>query len=240
MQASYNALQITAEKRFSHHVSAKGFFTWAKALEDVQLDNSTVNGGAQDYRALNLERGRSDNDRRKVASGSIIWKMDYFNRVNRVLRAVINDWELSGIVSLQSGLPFTVTAGTDVNLDGTSNDRANLIGDPFLDPHRSRNDVSNAWFNTAAFVKGANGTDGTAARNLMTGPGSKNVDMGMFRNMRFTERMMLQVRGEFTNVFNLVNLSNPNGTLNAAASAFGTIRSAATMRQMQLGLRLTF
>ena len=238
MQASYNSLQITAEKRFSHHVSAKGFFTWAKALEDVELDNNTVNGGAQDYRALNLERGRSDNDRRAVASGSIIWKMDYFNRVNPVLRAIVNDWELSAIVSLQSGLPFTVTTGTDINLDGTSNDRANLIGNPFLDPNRSRNDVSNAWFNIAAFGKGANGTDGTAARNLMTGPGSKNVDMGMFRNLRFTERMVLQVRGEFTNVFNLVNLSNPNGALNAAA--FGTIRSAAAMRQMQLGLRLTF
>ena len=104
-----------------------------------------------------------------------------------------------------------MTTGTDINLDGNSNDRANLIGDPFLDPHRSRNDVSNAWFNIAAFGKGANGTDGTAARNLMTGPGSKNVDMGIFRNLRFTERMMLQVRGEFTNVFNLVNLSNPNG-----------------------------
>ena len=238
MQASYNSLQITAEKRFSHHVSAKGFFTWAKALEDTELDNNTVNGLAQDYRALNLERGRSDNDRREVASGSVIWKMDYFNRANRVLRAVINDWELSAIVSLQSGGPFTVTTGTDINLDGNSNDRANLIGDPFLDPNRSRNDVSNAWFNIAAFGKGANGTDGTAARNFMTGPGSKNVDMGMFRNMRFTERMVLQVRGEFTNVFNLVNLSNPNGALNAAA--FGTIRSAAAMRQMQLGLRLTF
>ena len=238
MQASYNSLQITAEKRFSHHVSAKGFFTFAKSLEDVQLDNNTVNGLAQDYRALNLERGRSDNDRRKVAVGSFIWKMDYFNRVNPFLRAIVNDWELSAIVSLQSGLPFSVTTGTDVNLDGNSNDRANLIGNPFLDPHRSRNDVSNAWFNVAAFVKGANGTDGTAARNLMTGPGSKNVDMGIFRNLKFKERMTLQVRGEFTNVFNLVNLSNPNAALNAAA--VGTIRSAASMRQVQLGLRMTF
>src|SRR5260370_12443263 len=81
MQASYNSLQITAEKRFSHHVSAKGFFTFAKALEDAQLDNSTVNCGAQDYPALNLERRPSDNDHPEVASGSIIWKMDYFNRV---------------------------------------------------------------------------------------------------------------------------------------------------------------
>ena len=69
MQASYNGLQITVEKRFSHHVSAKGFYTFSKDLEDVQLDNNTVNGVAQDYRALNLERGRSDNDRRKVAVG---------------------------------------------------------------------------------------------------------------------------------------------------------------------------
>jgi hypothetical protein len=131
-----------------------------------------------------------------------------------------------------------VTTGTDVNLDGTSNDRANLIGNPFLDPNRSRNDVSNAWFNVAAFAKGANGTDGTAARNLMTGPGSKNMDMGLFRNLRFGERMVLQVRGEFTNVFNMVNLSNPNASLNAAA--VGTIRSASAMRGVQLGLRLTF
>jgi len=238
MQASYNGLQITVEKRFSHHVSAKGFFTWSKDLEDVQLDNNTVNGGAQDYRALSEDRGRSDNDRRKVAVGSVIWNMDYFNHVNPFLRAIINDWQLSGIVTLESGLPFTVTTGTDTNLDGNTNDRADTIGDPFLDPHRSRNDVSNEWFNIAAFSKGVAGADGTAARNLMTGPGSKNVDMGLFRNLKFKERMVLQVRGEFTNVFNLVNLSNPNAALNAAA--FGTIRSAATMRQVQLGLRLTF
>ncbi|MCU1233600.1 MAG: TonB-dependent receptor [Candidatus Solibacter sp.] len=238
MQASYNGLQITAEKRFARHFSAKGFFTFAKSLEDVQLDNSTVNGGAQDYRALNLERGRSDNDRRAVAVGSFIWRLDYFKNVNRFARAIINDWELSGIVTLQSGLPFSVTTGTDVNLDGSSNDRANLIGNPFLDPNRSRNDVSNMWFNVAAFTKGANGTDGTSARNLMTGPGSKNVDMGIFRNLRFTDRMTMQIRGEFTNIFNLVNLSNPNASLNAAA--VGTIRSAAGMRGVQLGLRLTF
>lgn len=238
MQASYNGLQIAVDKRFSRHVSAKGFYTFSKDLEDAELDNNTVNGLAQDYRLLSAERGRSDNDRRNVMGGSVIWNLDYFNRVNPFLRAIVNDWRISGIVTLQSGLPFTVTTGTDVNLDGNSNDRANLIGNPFLDPNRSRNDVSNAWFNVAAFAKGANGTDGTAARNLMTGPGTKNLDMGIFRDLKFRERMMLQIRGEFTNVFNLVNLSNPNAALNAAA--VGTIRSAAAMRQMQLGLRLTF
>jgi hypothetical protein len=164
--------------------------------------------------------------------------MNYFGKVNPVLRTLINDWELSGIVTFQSGLPFNVTAGSDINLDGNNNDRPLLVGDPFLDPNRSRSDVTNAWFNTAAFAKPATGTDGNTARNLLTAPGVKNVDMGLFRNFRFTERMTLQARGEFTNAFNLVNLSGPTTTLSSAQ--FGKIVSAAAMRGVQLGLRLTF
>jgi hypothetical protein len=73
---------------------------------------------------------------------------------------------------------------------------------------------------------------------VLSAPGSKNVDMGLFRNFKFKERFNLQARGEFTNAFNFVNLGTPTLTLSSAA--FGTIRSAGTMRQVQLGLRLTF
>jgi Carboxypeptidase regulatory-like domain len=238
MNANYNGLQFTAEKRLSHHISAKGFYTFAKDIEDVELDNNTVNGNAEDYHNLSLERGRSDNDRRHVMVASLIWNMDYFSRVNPVLRALINGWELSSIVTFQSGLPINITSGSDINLDGINNDRVNLIGNPYLDPHRSRNDASNAWFNTSAFAAPAAGTDGNLGRNVLSGPGSKNVDMGLFRNFRFKERFNLQARGEFTNAFNFVNLGTPTLTLSSAA--FGTIRSAGTMRQVQLGLRLTF
>jgi hypothetical protein len=246
MQASYNALQITVEKRFSRHFSAKGFYTFSKDLEDAELDNNTVNGLAQDQHALREDRGRSDYDKRSSAVGSVIWSLDYFNKANRVLRAIANDWQLSAIVTLQSGNPFTVLTGGDTNDDGVSTtDRGNLIGDPHLDPHRSRNAVSNEWFNTSAFsTANAAGTDGNSARNLMSGPGTKNVDLGIFRNLKFKERITLQIRGELTNAFNLVNLSNPNATESvsggAFGSSFGTIRSAAAMRQTQLGLRLTF
>jgi len=238
MNTSYNALQVTVEKRLAQHFSAKGFYTFGKDLEDVELDNNTVNGGTQDYRNLSEDRGRSDNDRRQVMVGSVIWNLDYFGPTNRVLRSIINDWQLSGIVTLESGLPFNVTAGSDINLDGNNNDRPNLVGNPFLDPNRSRSDVTNAWFNTAAFVKAAAGMDGTTARNLLDAPGVKNVDMGIFRNFKFAERMNLQARGEFTNFFNLVNLSAPTGTL--SSGQFGQIRNAGAMRQVQLGLRLTF
>jgi hypothetical protein len=240
MNTAYHALQVTVEKRFAQHFSAKGFYTFSKDLEDVQLDNNTTNGGAEDYRNLSLERGRSDNDRRHVASGSIIWNLDYFGKTNPFVRSVINGWELSSIITLRSGAPFSILRGSDVNLDGNNTDRVNVVGAYSLDPHRSRSDVSNAWFNTAAFAAPATGTDANLGRNVLDGPGSKNVDLGIFRNFTIRERMTLQARGELTNAFNMVNLSAPNATLSSAA--FGTIRTTPTgsMRNVQLGLRLTF
>ena len=238
MNTAYNGLQITAEKRMGKHLGLKGFYTFSKAIEDATLENNTVNGGAQDYRNLAEERGRTDNDRRNMAVASAIWNMNYFGRLNPLLRAVVNDWQLSAIATLQSGLPFNVTAGSDINLDGNNNDRANLVGNPFLDPHRGIGIVTTQWFNTAAFAKPAAGSDGTLGRDVLTGPGSKNVDLGLFRNFHLGERANFQARGEFSNAFNMVNLGNPNGTL--TSSQFGQIRTASAMRQVQIGLRMTF
>jgi hypothetical protein len=131
-----------------------------------------------------------------------------------------------------------VSSGKDNNYDGVTNDRANLIGNPVLDPHRSRPQVLAEWFNIAAFVANPIGTDGTSARNLLDAPGSKDVDMAIFRDFSIHERTKLQFRAEFTNFFNLVNLTAPNATL--TSSAFGQITSANNMRQLQLGLRLSF
>jgi len=235
---TYHSLQLTVERRMAGHFAVKAFYVFSKALEDVELDNNTVNGGAEDYRNLALERGRSDNDRRQVAVGSLIWDLSYFGKTNPALRAVINGWQVSSIVTLQSGLPFTITTGSDINLDGNNNDRVMLVGDPYLDPNRSRDQTTAAWFNTAAFAKPANGVDGNLARNLMDRPGSKNVDLGLFRNFHIMERLTLQARGEFTNSLNFVNLGAPTATL--SSSQFGQVRSAGSMRQVQVGLRMTF
>jgi hypothetical protein len=238
MNTAYHSLQVTAEKRLGRRFTAKAFYVFSKALEDVQLDNSTVNGLAEDYRNLALDRGRSDNDRRHVAVGSLIWNIDYFRGNSAVLKHILNGWEVSAIVTLQSGAPFSVTTGSDSNLDGNNNDRAMLIGNPLLDPNRGRDQTTAMWFNTAAFGKVSNGVDGTAARNLMDKPGSKNVDGGLFRTFKFTERLAVQLRGEFTNALNIVNLGGPTTTL--SSTQFGQIRSAGSMRQVQLGARMTF
>ena len=93
------------------------------------------------------------------------------------------------------------------------------------------------WFNVAAFAVPAVGTDGNSGRNIIDGPGYRNVDLGIFRDIPLKGRSMFQFRLEATNVFNIVNLSNPGTSLNAPAT-FGKIRSARNMRQIQLGARV--
>jgi hypothetical protein len=73
----------------------------------------------------------------------------------------------------------------------------------------------------------------------LTAPGYKDIDAAIFRDFKFSERYTLQFRGEFTNIFNMVSLSNPSASL-SNASTVGTIRTAQGMRQTQLGVRLTF
>jgi len=139
---------------------------------------------------------------------------------------------------LRSGEPLTITAGTDINLDGSNNDRANITGYPVLDPHRPRNQVAAMWFDTSVFTAPLVGTDGNAGRNILDGPGQKTIDLALFRDFRLGERMTLQFRADATNAFNMVNLGNP--TTNRSSGLFGQIRTARDMRQAQLGVRLTF
>jgi hypothetical protein len=249
MNASYNGLQISAEKRYARHFQVKGFYTFSKALDGAQLQNNTTQGLAEDFNNLALEKGRSDFDARNVVVASFIWQMNYFDHASPFLRNGVNGWALSSIISLSSGLPFTVTTGKDTNLDGNTNDRANLVGNPVLDPHRSQEAVVAEWFNTAAFAQPATGTDGTSGRNILDGPGSRDIDLGLFRNFKIRERIALQARAEFSNAFNMVSLQIPSSALATTANVnqgvltsplLGEIRNAAPMRQVQLGLRLTF
>ena len=99
------------------------------------------------------------------------------------------------------------------------------------------------WFNTAAFVQNKatpnKPVDGNSPRNFLDGPGHKNVDLAVFRNFAVTERFKLEFRAEASNVLNIVNLNNPSGTTVGTAN-FGQITTANPMRQLQLGLRLTY
>ena len=235
--SDYHGLQLSGERRGARF-SAKAYYTFGKALEDVDYQGGGL-PAVQNSNRLGLERGRTSADRRHSFVFSGIWQFDYVKGSSAVARALLNDWTVSTIVTLQSGTPLTITSGQDRNFDGLTNDRADLIGDPELDSGRPRAELIEQWFNIAAFAQPAIGLDGTAGRSIVDGPGYRNVDLGVFRDVRLTGRVGLQLRLEATNVLNIVNLQNPGTGLNAPAT-FGKIRAARDMRRIQLGARVSF
>lgn len=238
LNSSYHGMHLSLNKRFSRSFMLKAFYTFSKSIEGAQLQNNTTAPGAMDAGNVALDRGRTDYDRSHNLVISSVWKLDYLQNGNPMLRAIVNGWSLSGIGSFRSGAPFTVTTGSDNNADGVNNDRPNLIGDPRLSTGRSRSDLTNAWFNVNAFGPLNFLGTGNFGRDVLVGPGFKNIDLSLFRDFKIRERMTLQFRAEMTNALNLVSLSNPNATLNSPAK--GTITSAQPMRQAQLGMRLLF
>jgi hypothetical protein len=233
----YHGLQFSAERRGTTF-SGKAYYSFGKGEEDVDFQGGGL-PTVQNANQLSAERARNTNDRRHSFVLSAVWKIDYLKESKSLLAKLAQDWTLSAIVTLQTGTPLTITAGSDRNFDGLTNDRANLVGDPEMDHGRPEGELIEGWFNTAAFALPATGTNGTAPRSVVDGPGYRNIDMGLYRDISLKGSSVLQLRAEATNVFNFVNLSNP-GTNIAAPATFGKIRSAGNMRRIQLGARFAF
>ena len=244
--ASYNALQVSVNKRMSNSFELNGFYVWSHSFWSAP-PSSAGGGNCQDYANLWEERGPADYDQRNMVSISGIWNLSYYKGSHGLISNVVNRWQISPIVTLNSGMPLNITTGSDKNADGYNSDRPNLVPgtNAFLSPHRNRFTAASEWFNTSAFVAnapgqgiGAYGADGDTPRDYLRSPGYRDIDLGLFRNFHIWESMILQVRGEATNAFNLVSLSAPTATLSSGND--GKITSANAMRQIQLGMRLTF
>ncbi|MBX7170408.1 MAG: carboxypeptidase regulatory-like domain-containing protein [Pyrinomonadaceae bacterium] len=240
--ADYEGLQITGQMRLNKIFSFNGFYTLSKTTSSVELHNNTTQGLAQNYRDLDAEKGYADTDQRHIFSLSMNFQPDFYKGESKVLKGIFNGWSLSPIIKARSGRPFTVTNGNvDANLDGAGGtDRARLLCDPHLD-----NPTAAMWFNTACFAQNpvvtGQAVDGTSPRNYLHGPGYRVLDLALTRTFRFGERYKLNLRGEGTNVLNLVNLGQPNASVPATTSTtFGTISDGGAMRILQFGVRLTF
>jgi hypothetical protein len=150
------------------------------------------------------------------------------------LRAASAGWQFGLLAVLQSGAPFTVYDSVN---------QSNSFSPGTMRPDRiagiSVADATIAhWFNTAAFRSAAPFTFGNSPRSVGRGPAWRNVDLTVARNFRLTERLHLDLRGEFFNVINRANFDLPGHTLGNAD--FGAISSAEPGRTVQLGLRLLF
>src|SRR5260221_8955334 len=240
--ASYNGLQTTAQLRVTHGLMLYGFYTFSHTFDSVQLDNTTTQGGAEDMTNLRLERGPADFDLRHQFVTALVWRLNYYRGDHFLARGIANGWTISPIINIHSGFPFTVLNGKDANLTGNSSaERAELV--PGQSPVLS-NRTATRWFNIAAFsqnpanlVSGV-ALNGNSGRNMLRGPTFKDVDLAISRDFVFKEHLDLQLRADAYNVFNIVSLNSPGAT--AGSATFGVITSASAMRQLQLGLRLTF
>ena len=283
--SNYNGLQVSATKSMSKGFSVSGFFVWSRALESSNpVENGNMN--AQDFGVLGKpftpannsmgalggglkeEYGPMDQNHDTNAAISGMWTINYFHGSNKIVKEVVNGWQISPVVYLISGAPFTVSTGSNKNFDSAGQSRPVSTGiKPKLDPHRCRvcgfsgqspNSVLTQWFNgvsyltnptTASFTTngpgvaggiGPGGADGNVGRDSLIGPGLKDMDAGLFRNVNLERGLVFQFRAEVTNVMNWVSLGQPSSG-NITSGNQGTITSAAgTQRVIQLGGRLTF
>jgi hypothetical protein len=237
--AHYDSLQVSINRRFGHGLSLVANYTLSKSIDEISDDKFNPTAVALvDSNNRGLDRAPSGFDTRHVFVVSYLWELPGTQRWGWVGNKVISGWQLNGITSVQSGNPFTVTSGSDTNLNGNNNDRPDLTGNPYLSTSRPRDQLIAQYFNPDAFATAATGTNGSAGRSLIYGPGSMNWSLSFFKNIPVHEQHRVQFRAEFFNFFNQVNLSNPNSTL--SSRNVGRILGAGGARVVQFGLKYMF
>jgi outer membrane receptor protein involved in Fe transport len=253
--SSYNALQASLRKRFSHGLSFLASYTWSHSIDDVSSFNITgsasqpvagENDLAQNPFDLAAERGPSMFDTRNRFVLSYQWSLPFLQHSNNWYGHVLGNWQLNGIFTAMSGTPFTVFDSNDVSLQGQapeitgfSANRPNVIGDPNSGPHTTAE-----WFNVSAFQKlqpdplGRFEVFGDEGRNAVVGPGYVNWDFSALKNIRLTESKELQFRGELFNVLNHTNFRLPVSDIESPT--FGQIQSDVSPRVIQVALKFLF
>jgi hypothetical protein len=233
--SQYHAMQLTLNRRFSRGFTINSNYT---------LSNSEGNPGGELIPYFMpqdpaLVVGPLDEMRRHRFVTSWVLEVPGLGTDNVVARAALNGWQLTGILQYQSGAPYTITSGNDISRDGIGGDRGKTTGVSMDPPEGSDRTV---WFNPAAFAVGDIGTFGTVGRGAYFGPQTFYFDMGLSKNVRFSNDMGMQFRAEFFNIFNQVNFANPSTALNSASFGriTGTHANQGDPRILQFGLKFVF
>ena len=241
--SSYNSLQASIKKRFSYGLQFLASYTWSHSFDDYSGDPTgtsdvTVVPGNQAPGMLN-NYASSDFDRRHRFVFSGIYDLPKFYKGSTgFAKQAVNGWELSSVIQLQSGTPFSVLTNDTAFIQA----RANYV--PGCDPAeggsvRSRLDM---YFNTACFSSAtadATGGFGNTGRNILHGPNQKNVDISVVKFFPVTERTKVEFRSEFFNAFNNVSFQNPDNVI--ASPSFGQILEPSTgPRVIQFALKVNF
>ena len=266
--SNYNALQMQLQKAASHNLQFALAYTWAHAIDN---SNDPLNSNSSDFGSFPLDsrnadtvmRGNSDNDIRHRFTANFSYEFpfgrgqSYLN--NGFTGKLLEGIQLSGIVTLQTGHPYTVfVPGVDYARTGATvavgASFPNVVGNPYTNPGPRidpSNGVATGATNLAAFTAStpAFGTEGDAGRNSFFGPRYYETDIALMKNIKITERFHLQLRSEAFNLFNRPQFNQPGGIVSDPNNAGNLGRSTSTItrsdgttsnRQIQLALKLSF
>jgi hypothetical protein len=242
--SSYNALQLSVEKRMNYGLSFLGAYTYGKSLDNGAGGNSSTGESRiniQNPQNLSADYGLSNFDIRQRFTLSTVFRLPFgqgrqlLSHANRALDAIAGGWQISSILTLQGGMPFSISMATATNNTGTFQ-RPNRVCDGMLP---SGQQSIKQWYDLSCFVAPPIYTFGNTARNALIGPRFETWDLGTDKDFRITERVGVQFRAEFFNALNHPNFGLPNGSI--GSSAAGTITTVITnARQVQFGLRLHY
>jgi hypothetical protein len=239
--AAYHAFTLSVKRRFAQGLAFDANWTWSHSIDDASDPGPTLNETnlPQNVNDLRGEKATSSFDHRQRAVVSFMYQIPLPAAAGgplarRWVRALLEQWQAGGNFTAQSGAPFTVNVASDqANIGAGPAQRPNVAGDPNRGPKRPQE-----WFNTAVFSLPALYSFGDAPRNSVIGPGLREFDFSLQKQITVREPARLQFRAEAYNLINTANFNIPNRT--AFTANFGRVSSAQDSRQLQFALKLVF
>ncbi len=246
--ANYNGLILTANHPFSNNFTVLANYTYSKCLSNINFSGDT-SPVPQNPANLQAEYGHCNFDLTHNFTISGVATTPRFG--NHLLNLIAGGFQVSPLFGYRSGLPFTITDGTDVSLTGLGSDRPNLVPGAQVYNHNFFPNTASKypqWYNKAAFTPAALGTFGNEQPFSLRGPGYANLDLAISKFFSLRDRAKLELRGEAFNALNHPNYSTPTNstaiapqlsTLNSANA--GLITSTANdSRLLQIAAKITF
>ncbi|MEO7651865.1 MAG: hypothetical protein ABIZ80_15485, partial [Bryobacteraceae bacterium] len=245
-QSNYHSMYVRLEKRFSRGLSLLSSYTWSKSISNAPQfrnaggANGNENSPPQNSFLLSAERGLASFHNSHRLINTFLYDLPVPNNMGMTSK-IFGDIQISGILSMQSGFPFTA------NLSGDSANVGAGTGGIFIRPNTVPGQTvelsgsartTDRFFNTSAFALPAAQTFGNLGRNTIIGPGFTNLDWVIAKNIAITEAMRLQFRVEFFNLFNHPNYNIVGRLINDPT--FGRVLSQLDPRQLQFGVKLAF
>jgi hypothetical protein len=225
----YNSLQVQFKKQMAGGGLFNVAYTWAKARTDANAYNY------QPMNSYNLrgDWGPSSYNRNHVFVFSYVYPLPFWRIGREWYKVAFGGWQISGVTTLQTGVPFNTTIQSDVAGTGVTNQRPNLIGDEF-----AGSTSRTQYLNPAAFGQPAPGTFGSLGAYAIFYPFFNNWDATLQKSFRVTERLRTDFRAEFFNFPNHLSYTGLSTTV--GSSTFGQVTGATDPRTMEFALRFSF